>query len=316
MRKTLNSKSVADKQESMKQNQKSALVFYISMVSLPLIHFAIFYVAVNLNSVLLAFKRYDFDTGEFIFVGLNNFTKFLNDITAQGTLSTAVGNSLILYVVSLIVGIPLTLVFSFYIYKKMLAHKIFRIILFLPSIVANVAMVIMYTFFVERLIPAFASSVFNVQMSGPLSSADTQFGAILFFNIWAGFGGGILMYGSAMSRIPEDIVEYSRIDGFSYMNEFVHITLPLISQTISTFLVVGVAAIFTNQASLYSFYGSRAGHHLQTIGYNLFIKVIGDSSISEYPYAAAGGLIFTLIAAPLTLFVRWILDKVLPDTEY
>lgn len=316
MEKIINSKSTAKKRNSMKQSQKEALVFYISIIALPLIHFAIFYVGVNFNSILLAFQRYDFDTGKFGFIGFGNFVKFFNDITSEGTLNAAVSNSLIFYIVSLIVGLPLTLIFSFYIYKKMFAHKVFRIILFLPSIIANVAMVIMYTFFVERLIPAISLEVFNVQINGPLSSANTQFGTILFFNVWAGFGSGILMYGSAMSRIPEDIVEYSRIDGFSYVHEFIHITLPLISQTISTFLVVGIAGIFTNQASMYSFYGSRAGHHLQTIGYYLFIKVIGDSSISEYPYAAAGGLIFTLVAAPLTLFVKWALNKIMPDTEY
>lgn len=316
MEKNLDSNCIDVKQKSMKQSQKDALIFYVSIVILPLIHFAIFYVGVNFNSILLAFKRYDFNTGEYTFIGFSNFTKFINDIAAQGTLNTAVKNSLIFYAVSLIAGLPLTLIFSFYVYKKMFAHKFFRIILFLPSIVANVAMVIMYTFFVEKLVPAFVLSVFNTQISGPLSSSNTQFATILFFNIWAGFGSGILMYGSAMSRIPEDIVEYARIDGCSYMKEFIHITLPLISQTIATFLVVGIAGIFTNQASIYSFYGSRAGQHLQTIGYNLFIKVVGDSSISEYPYAAAGGLIFTLIAAPVTLFVKWLLDKVLPNTEY
>lgn len=316
MEKIINSRSSTKKRDSMKQSQKEALIFYISIIALPLIHFVIFYVGVNFNSILLAFQRYDFGSGEFSFIGVDNFIKFFNDITTQGTLNSAVSNSLIFYVVSLIVGLPLTLIFSFYIYKKMFASKMFRIILFLPSIIANVAMVIMYTFFVERLIPAFVFDVFNVEMTGPLSSANTQFGTILFFNIWAGFGGGILMYGSAMSRIPEDIVEYSRIDGFSYVNEFIHITIPLISQTISTFLVVGIAGIFTNQASMYSFYGSRAGHHLQTIGYYLFIKVIGDSSIAEYPYAAAGGLIFTLVAAPLTLCAKWALNKIMPDTEY
>ena len=131
MEKNLDSNCVDVKQKTMKQSQKDALIFYVSIVILPLIHFAIFYIGVNFNSILLAFKRYDFNTGEYTFIGFSNFTKFINDIAAQGTLNSAVNNSLIFYAVSLLAGLPLTLIFSFYVYKKMFAHKFFRIILFL-----------------------------------------------------------------------------------------------------------------------------------------------------------------------------------------
>ena len=70
--------------------------------------------------------------------------------------------------------------------------------LFAPSIIPSIAMVTMYKQFVENAIPAFAKTIFGVAMSGLLQNPDTTFGSIIFYNIWVGFGVGILLYLGAM----------------------------------------------------------------------------------------------------------------------
>ena len=82
------------------------------------------------------------------------------------------------------------------------------------------------------------------------------------------------------------------------------------------FLVTGVAGIFTNQANLYAFFGKNASANAYTFGYYLFIMVADEAPISEYPFASAAGLLFTAVAVPITLLVKYVLEKFGPNAEY
>ena len=47
-----------------------------------------------------------------------------------------------------------------------------------------------------------------------------------------------------------------------------------------------------------------------------FVKVAHESGgISQYPYAAAGGILFTLVLTPVTLGVRALLEKYGPSED-
>ena len=51
-------------------------LFYAGLVILPLGHFFVFYLGVNINSFIMLFQRYDVNTNQYVFNGLNNFEQF------------------------------------------------------------------------------------------------------------------------------------------------------------------------------------------------------------------------------------------------
>ena len=185
-------------------------------------------------------------------------------------------------------------------------------LLFAPSILSAVVTVTMFRSFVDVVIP----KVFNMGGGeiGLLSNPNTKFGTIIFYNIWIGFGTQILMYSGAMNGIDPSITEAAKLDGANPWIEFFYIILPLIFPTIQTFLVTGVAGIFTNQINLVAFESLNANVKYNTIGYYLFKKANAPTQY-EYPIWATMGALLTLIAAPLTLLVRWALDKFGPSVE-
>ena len=63
----------------MKRRTKQT-IFYWSILALPLLQFGIFYVGVNFNSLLLAFRQFDVMTNESSFVGFSNFAQVFRDI--------------------------------------------------------------------------------------------------------------------------------------------------------------------------------------------------------------------------------------------
>lgn len=303
------------KQRTMAAGNRSALIFYICILALPVLQLCIFYIGINVNTLKLAFQRFDYASGKYIFNGLENFKEFINNLKGLTVLQYAVKNSGILYLVGLVIGLPLNLIFSYFLYKKVPLSKLFRVVLFLPQILSSIVMSLMFVYFVERGIPAIAE-MFGKTLPSLLGKKDTTFPLIVFFCIWSGFGTQIIIYSTAMSGVDESLIEVGKLEGINGFQEFLRIVLPLIYPTITTFLVVGIAGFFTNQASLYNIYGQNAPEYTQTIGYYLFVQVVGsNATLADYPRASAAGILFTLIAAPLTLLVKYLLEKYGPSTE-
>lgn len=290
------------------------LIFYILMIAFPVFQFVVFYIGVNTSSILQAFQTIDIADNSIQWT-FSNIKNAFHMMTQSPEMLTLLPTSLISYFLILGIGTPLGLFFSYYIYKKLPLHGAFRVILFLPSIISAIVMSTIFQFFVERAIPSIVQMTTGTQIMGLMENVDTRFGMIIFYNILMGFGTNVLMYSNSMSGISKEMVEASQIDGASPLREFWHITLPAIFPTLTTFLVAGVATIFSNQLNLFSFYGPNASQEISTYGYYLYVQTLSAKSISEYPLLSAMGLLITVVVVPLTLFVKWALEKYGPRED-
>lgn len=293
-------------------------IFYCLMVALPLLQFFVFYICVNINSILLSFKTitkeispdgslYYAET----FIGFNTFKEVFGKLFSE-EMRPVWGNTLTAYFSSLLLGTTCSLLFSYYIFKKFLGASLFKVLLFLPSVVSGLVLIVMYRYFVVDVL----STIFPKMPDLLDASNSNAFYTLLVFSLWTGFGTAIMMYVGGMNNISESILEYAQLDGVNPLQEFFHIVLPMIFPTLTTFIVVGLAGVFTNQMRLFDFYGNTAELYLQTMGYHLYAGVQrAGSDITKFPYFAAMGLTFTLITVPVTLFVRWAMQKYGPRVD-
>lgn len=288
------------------------LLFYSLLMIFPIAQFAVFYIGVNLNSILLAFQRIDIQSDTTTWTA-SNIKNAFQMMTGSPELLSVLAISVIAYLLLTGIGIPLGLFFSYYIYKKLPLSGAFRVILFLPSIMSAIVMATIFQFFFERAIPTAMQQAFGIEMMGLMENTDTRFACIIFYNILLGFGANVLMYTNSMSGISQEIVEASQLDGASAFQEFWHITLPMIYPTITMFMITGIAGIFTNQLNLFSFYGTSAPGGIRTYGYYFYTETISAKSIAEYPLLSAMGLLMTVVAVPLTLLVKWAMEKYGPS---
>ena len=285
------------------------MIFYISIVALPLLQFCIFYIGVNFNSFFLSFKSIDAETGKVSFVWFDNFIRLFKDITMLPEFTYAIKNSLIYFVISLLVSIPTGLLFAYYIFKKRFLHNFFHVVLFLPSIICAMVTVIMYRYFVELFIPNIINSIFGTKIINLFT--NNKLVAVYIYNLFMGFGVSVLMYLGAMNGISDDIFEAAKLDGCTPMREFVSIVLPQIFPTLSVFLVTSVAAIFVNQMNLFTFFDKDLAPINYSMGYYLYKNVLYGGE-TKYPYLAALGLCITAIIAPITLLLRKLFSKIDP----
>ena len=289
------------------------LIFYICMLAIPVANIAIFYFGVNFNSILLSFQEYDYNSDQYVLLGFDNF-KWVFAMLKDSTFLQALKNSIFAYLFGYGISETLCIVVSYFMYKKFRGGRVFRILLFLPSIVSAIVMTIMFKYFVERFIPEFGKLITGEMISGLLSNQDTVFPTLIFYGIWTGLGGEILIYTGTMNSINESLSEYAKLDGLNDLQELVYIVIPSIWPTFVTFFVANFSGILSSQLSLYNFYGANASSRLWTVGYYMYKETLTAGKI-QYPTLSAMGFVFTLIMAPATLLIRWLLLKYGPKEE-
>lgn len=293
------------------------LLFYISIVALPVIQFIIFYIVVNFKSIMFAFQEYDIYNG-YTFNFTANFERIFQNIQSEPKLVYSVKNSLVLYFCNLIVGTGGAVLFSNYIYKKNFGNKFFQVILFLPHIISGVVLMAVYKFMMDTGVPEISLFLTGKEIDPLLSNVDNQFVLVLIFTLYMSFGTQVLMYTSTMSGISPSVVESAQLDGITPLKELIFITLPMIYPTFVTFITVGIAGMFTNQMSLYSFYGSEVNPKVYTFGYFLYRETqvaTEKMDYTAYTYLSAFGLLLTAIAISLTFGVKKVMEKFGPSVD-
>lgn len=316
----------------MTREQKRS-IFFGCMIAIPVILFVIFYAVVNVDVILMAFKKYELIENNGVFSYKETFVLWDNfkvvfemlNFTVPGAAASnwvMVTNSLKLWAFKLCLGLPVSIIFSYYVYKKCYASGFFRVILFLPNVISNIIMVYTFRLVVDN---AFID-LFYLEM-GLTQDPSTSFGTVLFFNLWLGFAAQTLMFTSAMSGIDESIVEAAEMDGVSAMGELWYITLPMIYSTCTTFVVIGIAEIFTDQMSLLTFYDKfDVAIEMRTIGYYLYQQAYLSELVPptqwsaeqwggklSHPQLSAFGVIISAIIIPLSFLVRRVMEKVGPE---
>lgn len=299
--------------------EKSRRLFYASLLILPLIQFAFCYIYVNINTIRMAFWNYEMNTEAlgytYRWVGFENFATAFEILTKKLYM---IWNSVRFFLVSLLVSVPLSLIFSFYLYKKYPLAGLFKVVLFLPQIISGLIFSLLFRYMVTDVYIYLSSTLFHKEVLGMFDNIETRYGTVVFFNIWISFGINTLMFSGSMSGIGQEIVEASEIDGVNIIQEFLYITVPLVYSTICSIIIIMTTGIFTNQMELFSIFGASA-EDIGTLGYYLFVHsqllIESDSNKPSYGEMAALGLILTLIMVPLTLFLRKFLYKVGPSED-
>ena len=308
------------KKKGLSSVKKNETIFLTLFLAFPLIQFAIFYIGKNLNSILLAFQSYDVNSGEFYFSGLTEISKVWKNLWIEGTgLLDEMRRSGIQFLVQLLM-LPLNVFVAYCVWKNLPGAGFFKVILFLPSVVPSIVFVLLGRYFLQYGVP----EIFNAPGLDLLDgrNPETMYGfkTVLIFGCWLGFAGGMVVYLGAMSGISEDIVEYGRLENMNFIQEFIHIVIPAIYPTITTYTVVAFAGFFTNYGYFFSFFGDGGSAPCTiTLGHYFFCLIAGNGETpggeSAYPEAAAGGLLFTVVVAPLTLLVKFLMEKYGPSEE-
>ena len=285
-------------------------LFVWPMLLIPIVHWLLFWLYVNFDSIMLAFK---IPSGEWSTVSLQ--TVFLSLKEGGSELNVAIKNTFIYFFKDTLM-IPLQLLLAYFLHKKIRLYGFFRVMFYLPVLISGVAMVQLYSSMIAPSGPiGDLLKAFGVNPV-PQFLADSRYAtsAILIYTIWVGLGGHLLILSGALVRIPIDVLESARLDGVNNAQELLYFIVPMMWPTLSTLFILNLTGIFSAGGPILLFDSSKIDVKITTISYWIFDKVyVGGPA--AYNEVAATGLVFTLVGVPVIMFLKWLIEKV-PQVEY
>lgn len=304
----------AGRRTGFNENRLRKNLFIVGMLSIAIVHFLVFWLYVNLSSILMAFKNVTIEGTKW---GFGNF-KIMFDSFRNPTseLRGAFVNTMIFFAVNLLIKLPLTFICSYFLYKKIKGYKYYRFVFFLPSIISAVVLTSLLKYMVNPggPLPRIYEMLWGREAPLFLADSDYALGVILFYTIWSGFGVNIILFQGAMSRIPPEIIEAGKIDGVGMTRELFQIVTPLVWPTISTVVVLAFVGIFSSSGEILLF--TKGLYDTYTISYWIFELVQGIKGTVNLEYASTVGIFFSVIALPIVLLVKRGLEKITESVEY
>ena len=173
------------------------------------------------------------------FVALANYWELLQ----QSRFWSALGHTL--YFVA--VGVPLSIAVSLgaaLLLNSPLARcqAFFRTALFAPVVTtaAAVALVWRYIFNTKYGMANYVLGAVGIHPVDWLGDPRWAMPTIILFAVWKNFGYNMIILLAGLQAVPRDLYEAARIDGASALQQFRHITLPMLGPTL---LMVGILTV-------------------------------------------------------------------------
>lgn len=194
-------------------------------------------------SVYLSFFDWNFVSPDKTWVGLDNYTRLLDNARfAQSVRQTGI---YILALVPLQVFLPLGLALLLWPIRRARTQSAYRIMLFSPTVVAYSVGALLWLWIFNPLIGVLNQVI--VYLGGErvnwLANPRTAIWCVIIVAAWKSLGFNLLLYLAALEAVPVDYVEAAQVDGASGWQIIRSIRWPLITPTFFFVLVTTIIAV-------------------------------------------------------------------------
>lgn len=241
-------------------------------------------------------------------VGLDNYEEmFTDDYRFWGSLRTS-GYYLILSVpIYLVVGLSAALLLN----QRVWGIRMFRTILFMPSVLSGVAVAALWMLLLNGQNGAINTVLRNLGVANPpqwFTDPSWAVPAIVIVGLWGVLGNGAIIYLAGLQNISPVMYEAAMIDGAGAWRRFWSITIPLLTPTLFFMLLVSIIGAFQVFDTAFTIDGGRSGDSLRF--YLLYLWQAGFRD-GRLGYAAALSMILLVIGTVVVLVLlktqdRWV----------
>ena len=272
---------------SAKKEERIAYLFIL----IPLLGFLIFTLVSSAFSIYQSFFDYNPIKDSSKPVGFDNYINLFQD----KNFLDAVANTVVL-LLSIPLGITAGLLLA--VYLKRLAHgsKLLSLLFYLPAITSAVSICVVWQYMFNYQY-GLINKIFSIGLNW-FDNNDFFLIKIAIFikGVWGGMGGTMILYAAGLNNVPDEYYECSEIDGASKWQQFVHITVPMVSPT--TFYLIVTQLITHLQAYADAAIFTKGTKPAQTIIYYIWTYGIEDG---KYGVASAAAVSLALVIAIVTI---------------
>lgn len=199
----------------------------------------VFFIYPLINAFIMSFHKVPM-IGDWIFIGLDNYVKLMNDPAFWNSLLFTLKYILLLTIPLFLLGLGLALLVN----KKLPFVTFFRAVYFVPVVISMTASSLVWLWGYNDLYGIVNYYLMEIGIIDQpivwMQQASTSLPAICLMILWKMAGFTMIIILSALQAIPEDVYEASKIDGANRWQTFMWITMPLLKPAIILSLVVSV----------------------------------------------------------------------------
>lgn len=293
--------------------KNTGYIFTAVMVALPVMDFLVFYLVVNAGSIFSAF--FDGVTGKFSLVNFEMVFRSFSDTVSSDSLFVCLKNTMIYFLASF-VTIPISLLLTYFLYKRIWGHNLFRLIFFLPAIIPGLVWVTAWKEITSYngFLGQFMTAIGKPLETSIYKNADTATTSLVFYGWWLGLANGMLYYFSAMARIPVSVLEAAKLDGCSPFGEFKDIVMPLVGPTVGTMITLSFSGMLGASGPILLFISDGLAG-ISTLSFRIY-HIMLQSPKGEIGFVSALGVLMSFVSFPIALLARYITQKKFPAYEY
>ncbi len=236
------------------------------------------------------------------FVGLGNYIKLAGD----SLLWQALGHNLIWVIIGTVSPIAIGLLLGVLIWTGALGRVLFRTIYFLPVILSEVVVAIIWNWIYHPLFGAVNQILRGIGLDhlarGWLGDPQTALLALLMTAIWSYYGFCFVIIMAGLQNVDISLVEAATIDGANGWQRFIHVIVPQLSHVltmITAFTLIGGFNVF---GVVFVMTQGGPGTATQVIATYTYRKAFQESQVG---YGAALSMVMTFLSLVTSyIFIR------------
>ena len=192
-------------------------------------------------TVATSFTNWDGISMDMDFIGLKNFQKLLRP---GSVFWTALWNNVVFMVVTVVIQAGLGLLLAVILKERLRGSSVFKAIFFMPIAMAPVIIAAIFRIIMDPNVGAINEALRFLHLDflaqSWLGDPKIALFSICAINIFEWMGFSMIIYYAGLMSIPEDIYEAAKIDGCGFWNTLFRITIPNLSGTTNTLILLGI----------------------------------------------------------------------------
>ena len=282
------------KKSKMNRRRRNEYLWGYIFIAPLCIGFLLFTAFPLVLSLYYSFTEYDLFSPPKL-IGFANFIEIFSSNTDWFLRSLL--NALI-FTIGVPLGALLSLVVAAMLVNISRGSTALRMIFYIPTICGSVALTFIWQWMFAShygILWEFLENLgFHLTDDFGFLDEEHFMASMIFMGLWAGLGGGLLLFYSSLQNISRDLYDAASLDGAGPLAKFRAITLPGISPVLFYILLTGVVGSFQAFTQFQVMTGDIIAEHTVMPVWWIYRYITGEWGY-RYGFASAMGLLLGLI---------------------
>ncbi|MBT9548403.1 MAG: sugar ABC transporter permease [Candidatus Sericytochromatia bacterium] len=236
-------------------------------------------------------------------VGLANYAALMSEPLFWKVL----GNTFVYAFSVVLFEVPIALALAIALNQQGWVVKIFRTVFFLPVVTSMIAIALVWNWIYDPqygLLNA-ALGAIGIKPIAWLFTTDWALPALIVMGIWKNVGYSMVIFLAGLQNIPDELYEAASLDGANPWQQFLNVTLPMVSPTLFFVTTMSTITAFQIFDSVYMM--TQGGPENST---NVAVYWLYQNAFEFFQVGRASAMAYVLFAIILTLtLIQWSLRK-------